>query len=712
MPKTKELSATDSQLNHYFDHIYVVNLQFKVADRLIITEHLNKHEIDFEIFNATNGYEGEALGTFQEYQKRKLGDLKRYTKHSKKEKLRGLPFIESAGAIGYIYTYLRILEDAKKHGYKRFLILEDDVLLSENFETQFKNFIQNVDKDWKILLFGASQYSWESVDLSLALNKGFYLPRSLDTCGSFAIAFDFSIVDELIEAESAFEAPFDHLPMGEMYEKYLEKCFVAYPNIIIPDVGDSLIRGQRNQYDHSKKMKWPLKNFDYPLIKPSISVIITSKDNLKYYSNFSTSKNLPFSLKLFFNSSDGLRPLHNIELLDTVKNIIQPISNDIYIPESTYVVTINKDEILTESDLIKFLEYKLNIREKNRTPLREIEFLQREVIKDRVSVIIPTYKRPENLKNALTSVVIQDYPDIEVIVISDNGKDSEFNEETKQIVYSFYDQNPNCNVILLEHHINRNGAAARNTGIMHATGEYFCFLDDDDMYLPGRLSKSITKLKTTSKTTAAVYCGFLGWNSSKNDLNRYKTGDLTLDILLLNYKTHYLHTNTATYRREAVLRINGFDESYRRHQDLEFNLRYFEYYTTEAVKECLVRLRPAPSNINNTVHDLSMLELKEKILNQFSYTIQRYNDNTIASIYTAHWLEVKRYISDMNAFIDKAKEDPKEGLLHILHDIKPKNEKMKIIRPSSFSEQKNKIKNKIKNTTAYQILRSLFYKYI
>ncbi|WP_438883286.1 hypothetical protein, partial [Bacillus cereus group sp. Bce013] len=88
----------------------------------------------------------------------------------------------------------------------------------------------------------------------------------------------------------------------------------------------------------------------------------------------------------------------------------------------------------------------------------------------------------------------------------------------------------------------------------------------------------VAKLIVTPDDVGAVYCGFLGWNSSENDLHRYKEGDLTLDILMLDYKNHYLHTNTATYKRHVVLSINGFDESYHRHQDLEFNLRFFESY--------------------------------------------------------------------------------------------------------------------------------------
>jgi len=662
----KNITIKESILNKYFDNIYVVNLKHKVDDRLKIAHHLKKHGICFEVFEATNGYYGEPLKKYKEYSQRPLGELKRYSAFSEREKQRGKPFIESPGAIGYIYTYLNILEDAKKNSYNRILILEDDIILINNFEKRFTDFIKSIDSDWKILQLGASQYGWFSVDKNEALNKGYYLPRRLDTCGSFAIAIDSSIYDELIEAESSFEAPFDHLPMGEIYEKYLGKCFVAYPNLIIPDVSSSTIRGSRDQISHSKKMGWSLEEFDYPLSKPSIAIIINSKKNLKYYSNFANTSNQPFSLRLYFYTTDGLRPIHNTELLESPENKICPIDNILHIPESDYIATIDKDEILTEKDIIQYIEYQTRVRQTNPTNLKELKAVVTTVVKDRVTVIIPTYKRPKNLKNALESVVNQDYPDIEVIVISDNGTESEFNIETRQIVESFQNMNPNCNVIFIEHKINRNGSAARNTGILHSTGEYICFLDDDDIYLPGRLSKSIDVLKRTHKNIGAVYCGFLGWNSPKNDLNRYKKGNLIRDILHLDYKKHYLHTNTATYKRQAVLELNGFDESYRRHQDLEFNLRFFEKYEIETVEECLVRLNPEPSNTSNKVYNKNMLEIKNKFLNQFHYLIDSFEDPM--SIYKLHWNEVKKYSHNINSIKVYLAPYYKNGLIEILKD--------------------------------------------
>ena len=721
--ETEEPSPVDSPLNHYFDHIYVINLEFEVSNRLTVSEHLKKHGVNFEIFKATNGYKGEALEKFEAYQTRELGDLKRYPKYSELEKKWGHPFIESAGAIGTIYSFIHILKDAKKKEYKRFLIFEDDVLLNNNFENEFGNFIQGIDNDWKMLLLGASQYGWENINIDTAIEKGFYFPKkrsssNVISCGAFALGLESTVIDELIEAASAFEAPFDNMPMGEIYESYSGKCFIAYPNIVMPDVSDSSIRGKRDQFSHSIKMKWQPENFDYPLNKPSISVLITNKENLKYYSNFSKTRQLSFDLRLFFNSHNGLHPLHNTNLLDAKENKIFPLDEQFFVPSSDYLVKIEEDENLTENDIVKYIEYKQNIRKKNNTPLREIGTQRRKIQKDRVSVIIPIRKQPKDLKQALESVISQDYSSIEVIVVSYNENKSKYIKETRQIVTSFYGKNSNCNVVLLEQTGSTNEATVKNTGIMNSTGEYICFLNEDDIYLPHRLSKSIELLKSTNKTVGAIYCGYLGLDSQKNNLNRYKTGDLTLEVLLLDDQKHYLHTDTVTYKREAILSLNGFDESYLGYQDLEFNIRFFEQYTVDAVKEALVKIKV--KSTDHIADEVTLVESKQKFLNQFTYIIERYDNDLEKSIYEVHWAEVKRFIYDINIFVDKIDTNNKEGLLNI---IKSKNDKdLKEAEKKLTTQQKkyNKInanntllKNKLSialNSASYKLGHTLIHK--
>jgi glycosyltransferase involved in cell wall biosynthesis/GR25 family glycosyltransferase involved in LPS biosynthesis len=646
-PAPKEINNIEivSTINEYFDEIYLVNLKKEAKRRLAAISHLQNEKINFSIYEATDGNYGNPFKTYQTYTKRELGELNRYKQFKDSEIKRAKPFIESPGAVGYIYTYISILRDAKLKKHKKILILEDDVVLDFDFHRKFNFFVKSIPKEWKILQLGSSQYKWDSVNEKQALEDGWYYPRQLDTCGSFAIAIDHSIFDELIEAVSSFESPFDHLALGELYERYIGECYVCYPNIVMPDVANSSIRNKRNQLEHSLKMRWIFKNFPYPLPAPSIAIFIQNSNNIKYFECFDSIESMPFDLRLYLYTEDGPRPVHNSDIF--LKENYQPLElpSCVNIPYADFVAKVCPEDVLSESEIITYIESEL-LGKENKTFLKKIINNATTEVKGRVSVIIPTFKRSKNLEKAISSVIEQRYQNKEIIVISDNGTSSQFNIETIKIIEKIKENNPLIDITLIEHKFNRNGSAARNTGLLRATGEFICFLDDDDIYLNNRIEDTIKKLIALPKTVGAVYCGFVGWNSPENDQSRYKAGDLSLELLLLDYKSHYLHTNTTAYRRSALNRINGFDETYRRHQDIELNLRFFRFFTTDFVSEIGVRLNPEVSEVNNKIFNSEILNLKQKFLSQYSYLVSQFNFDIQSRIYDKHWEEVAKYITD------------------------------------------------------------------
>ena len=109
-----------------------------------------------------------------------------------------------------------------------------------------------------------------------------------------------------------------------------------------------------------------------------------------------------------------------------------------------------------------------------------------EMTRPLVSVIVPTYNRPEMLADCLRSILHQTYPNVEIIVVNDGGVD------VKKIIDSLNRQNK---ITSLEHPANRGMAAARNTGIAVARGKYLAYLDDDDSYLPHHIETLVSFLE-------------------------------------------------------------------------------------------------------------------------------------------------------------------------------------------------------------------------
>lgn len=108
------------------------------------------------------------------------------------------------------------------------------------------------------------------------------------------------------------------------------------------------------------------------------------------------------------------------------------------------------------------------------------------MIEDLVSVIIPTYGGAEFLSRCVDSVLSQTYKNIEIIVVDDNGLDTPKQKETA-IAMKKYSSLSNVKYVC--HEVNKNGSAARNTGVKNSNGEYIALLDDDDVFLPENNAK-------------------------------------------------------------------------------------------------------------------------------------------------------------------------------------------------------------------------------
>ena len=101
-----------------------------------------------------------------------------------------------------------------------------------------------------------------------------------------------------------------------------------------------------------------------------------------------------------------------------------------------------------------------------------------------VSVIIPTYNRAWVVKEAIDSVLAQDFHDFEIVVVDDGSTDN-----TQEILESYQQ-------ICVVRQERRGVSAARNAGIARAAGRLITFLDSDDLWLPGKLSAQVAFFNT------------------------------------------------------------------------------------------------------------------------------------------------------------------------------------------------------------------------
>lgn len=257
-----------------------------------------------------------------------------------------------------------------------------------------------------------------------------------------------------------------------------------------------------------------------------------------------------------------------------------------------------------------------------------------------VTVIIPTFKRARFIERAVESVLNQTYKDIEIIVVDDNNPDS---DDRKEMEYKMekYKNIPNFKYI--KHEKNKNGAAARNTGLKVAKGEYVTFLDDDDYFAKERIEKLVKCLDKNIQYQIAYTGGII-----YKDEEHIKTFKIKENIdykkeLLLNHS--FIGTGSNMFfKTKNLVEIGGFDERFIRNQDLEVLIRFLNKNNIIGLNEPLV-VKDNTDRINQPNVE-NLLKTREFFLNNFKNLIDEYKDSN--SIYFENYFNVLLYAITCN----------------------------------------------------------------
>jgi glycosyltransferase involved in cell wall biosynthesis len=180
----------------------------------------------------------------------------------------------------------------------------------------------------------------------------------------------------------------------------------------------------------------------------------------------------------------------------------------------------------------------------------------------KVSIIIPTYNRPQLLKRCLKSLEFQNFPKsaYEIIVVTDGPDEETINVITESAGNQFV-----SNIRCYSLPVKKGPAAARNTGWKMAKGQLILFTDDDCIPAFDWIKTYYRAFEFYNETTIA-FTGKI----------KVPTSDTPTDFELntLQLETADFVTANCACSREALEKVNGFDEAFtmawREHSDLEF----------------------------------------------------------------------------------------------------------------------------------------------
>lgn len=258
-----------------------------------------------------------------------------------------------------------------------------------------------------------------------------------------------------------------------------------------------------------------------------------------------------------------------------------------------------------------------------------------------VSVIITTYKRSDSLERAIKSVDEQTIDNVEIIVVDDNDADTIYRKDTEALILGLQTKK---SLVYIKHEKNMNGAAARNTGLSVARGKYIAFLDDDDYYYSEKMEKQVELMEAVSNEYGGAYSGFDIYRGGKKKdiVFSVKSGNYLLETLACTFQIG--SGSNLFIKRVIAEELKGFDTSFRRHQDYEFLVRFFEGYKLAAVDEPLFAVEQKNTQSNRQSIDY-FIATKQQYLKKYKYLIKTFQSKKQNRIYRSHkWQLMKMCI--------------------------------------------------------------------
>jgi glycosyltransferase involved in cell wall biosynthesis len=183
-----------------------------------------------------------------------------------------------------------------------------------------------------------------------------------------------------------------------------------------------------------------------------------------------------------------------------------------------------------------------------------------------VSVIIPTYNRQNRIERTIASVLGQDYKKVEIIVVDDGSTD-----DTESIVNRIIECNIDADkIVRYIRQMNQGACAARNRGMMLASGDYVMFLDSDDLIKPTKLSIQVKQIE--NENSQCSICDFECINDTDKIVGNYNNNRHPHDFIR---KLVSPHISTVLMKKDSLPAGLKWDASLKRIQDMDFIFKYF-----------------------------------------------------------------------------------------------------------------------------------------
>lgn len=243
-----------------------------------------------------------------------------------------------------------------------------------------------------------------------------------------------------------------------------------------------------------------------------------------------------------------------------------------------------------------------------------------------VSVIITTYNRAGLVGRAVESVLGQNYPNLEVVVVDDGSTDG-----TAQVLQHY---ETDSRVRIIRHPQNHGVTAAKNTGLEKVQGVYTTMVDSDDELLPEAIETLVGLLERLGQNYGMVFANC--FDPESGELTGYglmQSGDVTYkDAICARFSGEFW----GIWRTSALGQLR-FDERVPGHESLVWHQIYRNckvYYLHKPLRKYY---REGPDRISQAVFDPKRSARTalgyQLYISEFGSDIKIYCPNLLARLY-------------------------------------------------------------------------------
>ena len=187
-----------------------------------------------------------------------------------------------------------------------------------------------------------------------------------------------------------------------------------------------------------------------------------------------------------------------------------------------------------------------------------------------ISVVIPLYNKGKYIERAISSVLAQTLPPLEIIVVDDGSTD-----DGPEKALKFKDSQ-----ITLIQQENKGPGAARNAGLSRAKGTYTAFLDADDEWYPSFLETGISLLENKEANVTTIWTGYINYpDMRQNSIGKEEIGGVheigsKTDVRLISKIFDFTSASFGIMKTDTARKWGGF---YDRHKCIHGEDRNFFY---------------------------------------------------------------------------------------------------------------------------------------